>query len=244
VTSPALSGVDAQKDAAAARAVEMVSDGMLVGLGTGSTAAFAVRRLGARARSGLKIRGVPTSEATRRLAEAEGIPLLTLDEVTSLDVAIDGADEADRELVLIKGGGGALLREKVIARLARKFIVIADASKLVDKLGAFPLPVEVVPFACSAVAREIEGMRSKPSLRLGPGGQPFVTDNGNHVLDCRFGTIDDPDSVAMRLDAIPGVVDHGLFLGLTDTLILGETGGGTRVLQASVRRETPPGWLR
>jgi ribose 5-phosphate isomerase A len=237
-------GVDLQKDAAAARAVEFVADGMLVGLGTGSTAAWAVRRLGARVRGGLKIRGVPTSEATRRLAEAEGVPLATLDEVTHLDVAIDGADEADRDLVLVKGGGGALLREKVIARLARKFIVIADASKLVDKLGAFPLPVEVVPFARSAVAREIEEMRAKPSLRLGPEGQPFVTDNGNHVLDCRFGTIDDPDSLAMRLDAIPGVVDHGLFLGLTDLLIVGDPGGGTRILEASVPRQAPPGWRK
>jgi ribose 5-phosphate isomerase A len=234
-----LSGVDAQKDAAAARAVEMVADGMLVGLGTGSTAGHAVRRLGAKVRAGLRIRGVPTSEATRRLAEAEGIPLAPLDEVEALDVAIDGADEADRELTLIKGGGGALLREKVIARLARKFIVIADASKLVETLGAFPLPVEVVPFARSAVAREIAGFGSKPSLRIGADGKPFVTDNGNHVLDCRFGRIDDPDSVAMRLDAIPGVVDHGLFLGMTDMLILGEPGGGTRVLQADARRQTP-----
>jgi ribose 5-phosphate isomerase A len=239
--TPQPAGVDAQKDAAAARAVELVSDGMLVGLGTGSTAAHAVRRLGARVRAGLKVRAVPTSEATRRLAEAEGIPLAGLDEVEALDLAIDGTDEADGELSLIKGGGGALLREKVVARLARKFVVIADASKLVEKLGAFPLPVEVVPFAEGAVAREIGRMGTKSSVRKAPDGRPFVTDNGNHVLDCPFRRLDAPDTVALLLDAIPGVVDHGLFLGMTDLLILGEPGGGTRIIEPP-RPKAAPGW--
>lgn len=227
-----LSPIESQKDAAAARAVALVEDGMLVGLGTGSTAAFAVKRLGAQVRAGLRIRGVPTSEVTRRLATAEGIPLATLDEVDHLDIAIDGADEADSRLRLIKGGGGALLREKVIARLARRFVVIADASKLVDVIGAFPLPVEVVPFAKGAVAREVASLGCEPVVRTGKGG-PFVTDNGNWVLDCRFGRIPDPERVASALDAIPGIADHGLFLGMAERLFIGLPDGGTRVIEAA-----------
>jgi ribose 5-phosphate isomerase A len=234
--TPPQKNPDAQKDAAAAHAVELVTDGMLVGLGTGSTAAFAVKRLGAKVRAGLRIRGVPTSEATRRLASAEGIPLATLDEIDHLDLAIDGADEADHALRLIKGGGGALLREKVVARLARRFIVIADASKLVAELGAFPLPVEVVPFARSVVAREIEEFGGSPSLRITAKGEPFVTDNGNHILDCRFGRITDPDLVAARFDGIPGIADHGLFLGMAEMLVIGQADGGTRILTAPSHR--------
>jgi ribose 5-phosphate isomerase A len=229
----ALSPIESQKDAAAARAVALVEDGMLVGLGTGSTAAWAVRRLGAKVRAGLKIRGVPTSEATRRLAADEGIPLATVDEVDHLDLAIDGTDEADHELRLIKGGGGALLREKVVARLARRFVVIADASKLVEKLGAFPLPVEVVPFARSAVAREAARLGCEPVLRKTPKGEAFVTDNGNWLLDCRFGRIADPERVGAALDGIPGVAEHGLFLGMAGMLILGLPDGATRVITAS-----------
>jgi ribose 5-phosphate isomerase A len=224
------SGAEAQKDAAAARAVELVLDGMLVGLGTGSTAAWAVRRLGAKVRAGLRIRGVPTSEATRKLAETEGIPLLSLDDVDHLDLAIDGADEADHALDLIKGGGGALLREKVIASLARRFVVIADASKLVDRLGAFPLPVEIIPFAKHPVARRIQDLGGKPELRMSPKGGPFVTDNGNWVLDCRFGAIGDAKGLAGKLDGIPGVAEHGLFIGMTERVILGLPGSGTREL--------------
>jgi ribose 5-phosphate isomerase A len=227
---------DAGKDAAAARAVEMVADGMIVGLGTGSTAAFAVRRLGARVRSGLCIRGVPTSEGTRRLAEAEGIPLVALEDLAVIDVTIDGADEADAELVLIKGGGGALLREKVVARLARRFVVVVDSSKVVSRLGAFPLPVEVVPFARSAVAREFQELGWSPALRLGADGAPFVTDNGNNILDCRMGRIEDPDDVAARMDGIPGVAEHGLFIGMAESLIVGDQGGGTRVLHPPPHR--------
>lgn len=228
--------LEAQKDAAAARAVELVEDGMLVGLGTGSTAGFAVRRLGMKVRAGLRIRGVPTSEVTRRLALAEGITLANLDEIERLDLAIDGADEADHALCLIKGGGGALLRERVVARLARRFIVIADASKLVAELGAFPLPVEVVPFARSVVAREIEEFGGSPSLRMTAKGEPFVTDNGNNILDCRFGRITDPDLVAARFDGIPGIADHGLFLGMAAMLVIGQADGGTRVLTPPANR--------
>jgi ribose 5-phosphate isomerase A len=236
VSTPPPTGVEAQKDAAAAAAVALVADGMLVGLGTGSTAAWAVRRLGARVRAGLRVRCVPTSEATKCLAEAEGITLATLDDVDVLDLAIDGTDEVDQDLVLIKGGGGALLREKVVARMARRFVVIADSSKLVDAVGRFPLPVEVVPFARGAVAREIEGLGAETSQRRSSDGTPIRTDNGNEILDCRFGRIGDPDLIAARLDGIPGVVEHGLFIRMAETLILGEPGGATREIVAPPHR--------
>jgi ribose 5-phosphate isomerase A len=229
--TPAPSEIEAEKDAAAERAVELVEDGMVLGLGTGSTAAYAVKRIGARVRAGLSVRGVPTSEATRHLAEAEGIPMVRLEDVESLDLAIDGADEADHRLNLVKGGGGALLREKVVARMAARFVVIADSSKLVPALGRFPLPVEVVPFARSAVAREIRALGCAVALRTARDGGPFVTDNGNNILDCSFGRIGDPELVAARLDEIPGIAEHGLFLGMTAMLVIGEPGGGTRSLR-------------
>jgi ribose 5-phosphate isomerase A len=234
---PAPRGIDAEKDAAAARAVELVASGMTVGLGTGSTASFAVRRLGARVRGGLRVSCVPTSEGTRRLAEAEGIPLVGLENLASIDLAIDGADEADADLVLVKGGGGALLREKVVARLARQFVVIVDARKLVRQIGAFPLPVEVVPFARAAVARELGDLGWAPSLRVSSQGTPFLTDNGNDVLDCRLGAIADPDGVAATLDRIPGVVEHGLFIAMTDLLIVGGQDGVARVLRPPAHRQ-------
>ena len=235
--SPPPSQSDAEKDAAAAHAVGLVKSGMVVGLGTGSTAAFAVKRLGAMVRAGLAIRGVPTSEDTRRLATSEGITMVPLEDVTGLDLAIDGADEADQHLNLIKGGGGALLREKVVARMARTFVVIVDSTKLVQTLGAFPLPVEVIPFARGAVAREIQALGCVPTLRVRRDGAPFVTDNGNHILDCRFGRIDDPERIAARLDGIPGVAEHGLFLGMAELLIVGQRGGGTKVF--GPRRPNP-----
>lgn len=223
--------LDAQKDAAAERAVALVKDGMRVGLGTGSTAAFAVRRLGARVRAGLSIRGVPTSESTHALAQAEGIPIASLDDVDALDIAIDGTDEADAGLDLIKGGGGALLREKIVARLSKRFIVIADATKLVPALGAFPLPVEITPFAKSVVARALATLGCTPKLRMTRDGKTFVTDNGNQILDCHFGRIDDPLRVAAFLDALPGVVEHGLFLGMTELLLLGQPDGSVREMR-------------
>jgi ribose 5-phosphate isomerase A len=218
------SEIDAEKRRAGERAAEFVFDGMQIGLGTGSTAFHAVKALGARVRAGLKIRGVPTSEATRRLAEAEGVPLATLDEVVRLDVVIDGADEIDSDLNLTKGGGGALLREKVVASLAGLFVVIADAQKLVRRLGAFPLPVEVVPFAAPVVARAIERLGGKPALRL-KDGAPFVTDNGLRILDCAFGTIEDPPALARELDRLPGVAEHGLFCGMASLAIVGRRYG-------------------
>ena len=212
--------LEREKAAAAARAVTMVQDGMRVGLGTGSTAAYAVKGLGARVRAGLKITGVPTSERTKALAEAEGIRLSDFTHGVSIDLTIDGADEADRSLRLIKGGGGALLREKVVASVTKHVVIISDSTKVVDRLGKFPLPVEVVRFAWPVVAARLSDLGAQPKLRPAPGGAPFVTDEGHYILDAGFGVIADPERIAAALDAIPGVVGHGLFIGLAHTLIV------------------------
>ncbi|HYC76642.1 MAG TPA: ribose-5-phosphate isomerase RpiA [Planctomycetota bacterium] len=218
--------VEAQKRLAARRAVEFVEDGMLLGLGTGSTAAYAVGALAERLRGGLKLEGaVPTSEATRAQAERLGIPLKRLADVARLHLAIDGADEVDPHLNLVKGGGGALLREKVVESLAERFIVVVDASKLAPKLGGFPLPVEVAPFAAEVVARAVERLGGKPRLRLARDGGPFLTDNGFHLLDCDFGRIDDPPALAAKLDAQPGVAEHGLFCGMASLVVVGRRYG-------------------
>jgi ribose 5-phosphate isomerase A len=216
-----LPDAEREKAVAAARAVEMVTDGMKVGLGTGSTAAYAVRLLGERVRNGLRIVGVPTSERTRQLADDLGIPLTDLATTPELDLAIDGADEADPEMRLIKGGGGALLREKIVACAARRFVVIADSAKLVQRLGRFPLPVEVVKFAAALIQRDLVNLGAQPRLRLTAAGTPFVTDEGHCILDASFGTIDDPERVAAVLSRTPGVVEHGLFIGIASTLVVG-----------------------
>jgi ribose 5-phosphate isomerase A len=222
---------DDLKRAAAERAAALVSDGMRVGLGTGSTAAHLVTFLGERVRKGLAILAVPTSEATSRQAEREGIPLTTLDDTPELDLTIDGADEIDGELRLIKGGGGALLREKIVASASRRMIVIADGSKRVQCLGRFPLPIEVVPFGLGATRRAIEkavergGCRGDTRLRTAPNGEPFRTDGGHCILDVHLGRIDDPAALASALTAVPGVVEHGLFLGLATGAILATEAG-------------------
>jgi ribose 5-phosphate isomerase A len=200
---------------------------MRLGLGTGSTAAKFVECLGRRVKDGLDVVCVPTSETTRIQAEAAGIRLATLDEVPLLDLTIDGADEIDAELRLIKGGGGALLREKIVATASERMIVIADASKRVEILGAFPLPIEVVRFGLAATRNMIEmlsgdaGCHGEIVLRQAGGGQPFVTDSGNYIFDCAFGRIDDPESLDEAMKFIPGVVENGLFLGLADAAIIG-----------------------
>jgi ribose 5-phosphate isomerase A len=222
---------DDLKRAAAERAAALVTDGMRVGLGTGSTAAHLVALLGERVRRGLTIVAVPTSEATRRQAEREGIPLTTLDDTPELDIAIDGADEIDGELRLIKGGGGALLREKIVAAASRRMIVIADGSKRVERLGRFPLPIEVVPFGLGATRRAVEaalarsGCRGDARLRTASDGKPFLTDGGHLILDAALGGISDPEALASALAAIPGVVEHGLFLGLATGAILATEAG-------------------
>ncbi|GAB4215015.1 MAG: ribose-5-phosphate isomerase RpiA [Roseiflexaceae bacterium] len=211
---------EALKEQAAERALDLVADGMVLGLGTGSTARYVVLGLGRRLREGRlrDIVGVPTSEATAALAREQGVPLATLEQQPALDLAIDGADEIDPQLHLIKGLGGALLREKVVASVARRFVVVADRSKLVAHLGErAPLPVEVVAFALAPVQRRLTELGAMPVLRRAADGSPYHTDQGNPILDCRFARIDDPAALDRAVRAIPGVVEHGLFLGLASS---------------------------
>ncbi len=224
------------KRQAAARALEEVRDGMRLGLGTGSTAKHFVDLLGEKVRAGLKVVGVPTSEATRTQAEQCGIALTTLDDIDRLDLTVDGADEVDHALNLIKGGGGALLREKIVAAASDRMIVIADDSKWVEMLGRFPLPIEVIPFGLAATRRSIEkafaeaGVAGEMVLRKAKDGHVFVTDGGHWIVDAHLGRIKDAPRLAGLLAAIPGVVEHGLFVGFADTVVLAG-GGGIRVVE-------------
>ncbi|EKS42205.1 ribose-5-phosphate isomerase RpiA [Afipia broomeae] len=218
--------MDDLKRQAAARAVEQVRDGMKLGLGTGSTAKHFVELLGERVKAGLKVVGVPTSEATRADAERCGVLLTTLDEVDRLDLTVDGADEIDPNLELIKGGGGALLREKIVAAASDRMIVIADESKWVPALGRFPLPIEVIPFGLGATRRAIEavfaenGVSGQMDVRKAKDGHAFVTDGGHWIIDAHLGRIPDSPRLAAALNSIPGVVEHGLFIGLARTAVL------------------------
>jgi len=212
---------DQEKEAACRAAAKLVRDGNIVGLGTGSTAHFAVVALGERVKAGLKITGIPTSLQTGELARAVGIPLTTLDEHPEIDITIDGADEVGPRLNLIKGGGGALLREKVIATASKKMVVVVDSSKVVSVLGKFPLPVEVVSFARTVIERKIVSLGASPKLRTRPDGSIFITDNGNQILDCSFGEIADPAALALILSDTPGIVEHGLFIGLASLALVG-----------------------
>jgi ribose 5-phosphate isomerase A len=222
---------EALKRRAAERAVSLVEDGFRVGLGTGSTARHFVSLLGERVRNGLRIIAVPTSEATHAQAAEEGIPLATLDETPELDLTVDGADELDGDLRLIKGGGGALLREKIVAAASKRMIVIADESKRVDVLGRFPLPIEVVPFGLGATRNAIEGRLRRMSLptqtrlRTAANGEPFRTDGGHCILDAELLRIDRPEELAATLHEVPGVVEHGLFIGLATGAIVATAGG-------------------
>lgn len=221
---------DDLKRIAAERAVEWIEDGMTVGLGTGSTAYWAIRRIGERVKEGLSIRAAASSVRSERLAEELGIPLVPLEAIGRFDVTIDGADEVDDRLNLIKGGGGALLREKVLADVSDRFIVIVDETKLVGTLGAFPLPVEIVPFGANLTLNRLKELGVDPIVRES-GGERYVTDNGNWIADCRFGTIDDPKSLTVRLNQIPGVVDNGLFVGMTWAVVAAGSDGGVKVLK-------------
>lgn len=224
---------DLAKFNAAQAALEVIKDGMIVGLGTGSTSAHFVRLLGERVRQGLRVKGVPTSEATRNLAEQAGVPLLEISQVASIDVDIDGADEIDPAFRLIKGGGGALLREKIVAAASKQMVVIADETKWVETLGAFPLPVEVTRFGFALTAqrirdalRETECAGHEVVLRVsGKANEPVITDGGNYIIDAHAQRIANAEALAARLQAIPGVVEHGLFLGLATMVILGKAKG-------------------
>jgi len=211
-----------EKELAGRAAAKLVKDGDIVGLGTGSTAYFAIVALGERVKAGLKITGIPTSNKTAELAQGAGIPLTTLDQHPSIDIDIDGADEIDPRMNLTKGGGGALLREKVIAAASKKMVVIADSAKLVSTLGRFPLPVEVVSFARAVVENKIAGLGASVKWRARPDGSLYITDNGNPILDCSFGKIEDPPALARTLSDIPGVVEHGLFIGLATVALVGK----------------------
>jgi ribose 5-phosphate isomerase A len=226
VSSPAneLNLRDQEKQLAARAAVELVGNGNIVGLGSGSTATYAIRFLAERVRQGLKILGIPTSQKTKQLAEQLEIPLTTLEAHPKIDIDIDGADEIDPQLNLIKGGGGALLREKIVASISRRFIVVAESAKQVRKLGKFPLPVEVIPFAQSLIKHEIEAMGAKVSLRSYAYGNSYVTDEGHNILDCTFGEIRDPSDLADKLRRLPGVVEHGLFIGMAEMAFIGKNG--------------------
>ncbi|MEH7246096.1 ribose-5-phosphate isomerase RpiA [Neobacillus niacini] len=200
------------------KAVEYVKDGMVVGLGTGSTVFYTITKLGQLVQQGLSIKGVPTSEQTKQLAIELGIPIVSFDEIEQIDVAIDGADELDPELNLIKGGGGALLREKIIARAAKTLIVVADSTKNVDTLGTFPLPIEVVPFGYEMTVKQIKDLGGSPKLRQ-KNGTPYLTDNGNFIIDSSFQEITHPRELEKSLNLTPGVVDNGLFVGMADIVI-------------------------
>ncbi len=240
-----LSPIDKAKFVAAKRATEFIEDGMKVGLGTGSTAAWMVRCLGERIREeGLRVVGVPTSSRTAELARQVGVPITTLDEAKWLDMTIDGADEFDPNLALIKGGGAALLQEKIVATASDQMIVIADAAKEVAQLGAFPLPVEVIPFGWQTTKALIEEtlvsldvMNRDCSLRMN-GAKPLVTDESNYIIDLHLKRIGNPRQLALVLNQIPGVVENGLFIDICDIVVIGHGDGRVTVRDINKGSET------
>ncbi|MGB8733906.1 MAG: ribose-5-phosphate isomerase RpiA [Candidatus Sulfotelmatobacter sp.] len=211
---------DVEKEAAARASLRFVKDGQVLGLGTGTTAARFIQLLGEQVKNGLRIRGIPTSDRSREQAASLGIPLTALDECQQIDVDVDGADEFDPELRLIKGGGGALLREKIVASASKQVVIVADATKRVPVLGRFPLPVEVIKFAKALVAKKIEALGAAVELRRDASGKPFLTDENNHILDCRFGQIQDVEGLARKLSDMPGIVEHGLFIGMASVVLV------------------------
>jgi len=213
--------VISEKQLSAEAACNYVKDGMIVGLGTGTTAEFAVKKIGNLVHNGLSIRGIPTSNRTKELAEAEGIPLIDFSESMFIDLTIDGADEIDGNLNMIKGGGAALLQEKIVASVSKAEIIVVNRTKLVDQLGAFPLPVEVIPFGWQVVFNQLESLHGNPDLRLNK-GQPQVTDQGNYIIDCHFRKIENPKLLEHQLNMIPGVVENGLFINLCTKMILAD----------------------
>ena len=240
---------DELKARAAEEALDYIKDGMTVGLGTGSTAEYFIRALGGLVADGLDIKGVPTSLRTEALARSLEIPLVEIEGASEIDVTVDGADEIDGELRLIKGGGGALLREKIVAAASRQMIVIADESKLVPTLGRYPLPIEVACFGLAATTEHIfwalkEGDITPEWVRLRENSSerpaPFITDSGHLIIDCACGAIPDPNALAIALSQIPGVVEHGLFIGLASTALIGRSGRVVDLLSSAWRRTPTP----
>lgn len=212
------------KQLAGEKAVEYVKDGMILGLGTGSTVYWSILKLGEMVKEGLDVKGVPTSSSTEKLAIELGIPLVTLSSINQIDLTIDGADEADSNFDLIKGGGGALLREKMVASISKQLIIVVDDSKLVSHLGQFPLSVEIVPFGWEMTLNQISKLGCKPTLRMDNGSR-FISDNGNYILDCFFEKIHDAKEMNITLNTIPGVVENGLFVNMADTIVVGHKNG-------------------
>ncbi|WP_028596218.1 ribose-5-phosphate isomerase RpiA [Paenibacillus assamensis] len=212
------------KRIAAERAVDYIQDGMVVGLGTGSTAYWAIQKLGLKVQEGLRIKAIATSIQSEELARELGVSLVSFSEMNEIDITIDGADEVDQELNLIKGGGGALLREKIVAAASKQLIVIVDESKLVKRLGAFPLPVEIVPFGHEVTIKKLYDLGCEPRLRQ-INNETYITDNSNYIVDCHFGHIEDPQQLHNKLNLIPGVVDNGLFVNMTSRVVVGYQGG-------------------
>lgn len=217
------------KKSAAEKAVTYIKHGMNIGLGTGSTAYWAIQSIGELVKQGMELKAVATSIPSENLAKELGISIVSFNDIEKLDITIDGADEVDENLRLIKGGGGALLREKIVASATELYIIIADESKLVKTLGLFPLPVEVVLFGWEMTVRQLKKLGCSTQTRMG-GGTPFISDNGNYIIDCSFGTIAEPEILQQEINAIPGVVDNGLFLHMADKVILGKSDGSTRIL--------------
>ncbi|HKL12367.1 MAG TPA: ribose-5-phosphate isomerase RpiA [Halanaerobiales bacterium] len=218
------------KQIAGEKAAEFVKDGMTIGLGSGSTAAWATRKIGELVKEGLNIRAVPTSEETRELAKELEIPLTTLSEVRHIDLTIDGADEVDNNLNLIKGGGGALVREKIVAHESKRLIIVVDESKLVKKLGAFPLPVEVVHFGCDKALINLEKLGCQAHLRE-EGDEVFNTDNDNYIIDCNFEVIDNPEKLNTTINILPGVVESGLFINMAERVVVGREDGSVEIIE-------------
>lgn len=217
-----MDAAESAKIVAAQKSLEFVQDGMVVGLGSGSTATHFIKLLGEKVKRGLKIRGIPSSKASEDLAKSLSIPIIDFRQSAEIDVAIDGADEIGPHLALIKGGGGALLREKIVASAAKRFIVVADASKVVRRLGKFPLPVEVIPMAAPLIEKKISALGIRPRVRQAKLGGDYITDEGNLILDCECGEIEDPDALAASIRAMVGVVEHGLFLNMAEMALVAD----------------------
>jgi ribose 5-phosphate isomerase A len=223
------------KQAAAAKAVEYIKQGMVVGLGTGSTAYWAIEYTAAKMKEGLEIRAIATSVQTETLAKSMGIPIISFADTDHIDITIDGADEADAHLQLVKGGGGALVREKIVASASNFYIIVIDETKLVTALGKFGLPVEVLPFGYEITMRYLKELGAAPRLRA-TGSKTFITDNGNYIIDCSFGLINDPAGLDEKINHITGVVDNGLFVNRADIVIVGNDEGSTRILKRGLEK--------